>query len=117
MKNPVVFASTWITPEAHYRLPLRILPEKNPTSLNTDFSFFRGHYRPTGIHETNSDVKKFTMCVGVKKNVYFLFFLFFFFLPIWNIAQIIYLDGGQEKERLAKTTTSQTLISFRPQLK
>ena len=86
MKNPVVFASTWITPEAHYRLPLRILPEKNPTSLNTDFSFFRGHYRSTGIHETNSDVKKFTMCVGVKKNVYFLFFLFFFFADLKHCA-------------------------------
>lgn len=56
------------------------------------------------------------MCAGVKKNVYFLFF-FSFFLPIWNMAQIIYLHEGQEKERLAKTTTSQTLISFRPQLK
>ena len=79
MKNPVVFASTWITLKAHYRLPLRILPEKNPTSLNTDFAFFRGHYRPTGIHETNSDVKKFTMYVRVKKKCVFPLFSFLFF--------------------------------------
>ena len=83
MKIPFVFASTWITLKAHYRLPLRILPEKNPTSLNTDFAFFRGHYRPTGIHETNSDVKKFTMCVGVKKKMcIFSFFFSFFFAAL-----------------------------------
>ena len=74
-----------LSPEVHYRLTLRILPEKNLTSLNTDFAFFRGHY-PTGIHETNSDVKKFTMCVEVKKNVYFLFFLFFFFADLTHGA-------------------------------
>lgn len=79
MKNPVVSASRWITREVHYRLPLRILPEKNPTSLNTDFAFFRGHYRPTGIHETNSDVKKFTMYVRVKKKCVFPLFSFLFF--------------------------------------
>ena len=81
------------------------------------FRIFQRPLSASGIHETNSDVKKSTMCVGVKKNVYFLFFFSFFFLPIWNMAQIIYLDEGQEKERLAKTTTSQTLISFRPRLK
>ena len=87
MKNPVVFASTWITPEAHYRLPLRILPEKNPTSLMTLISHFSEAIIGLLAFTKQIAMSKSSQCVlELKKMCIFSFFFSFFFADLKHCA-------------------------------